>query len=308
MWARFHLCWIYKAKICGTALMASFFCFGESLAANESYVENTSVIALKAKYNEISIQLQNNQFNRPMWMSSEESSHDLKGEIYAVIDESFSNFNNTFRNQTRWCDALVLNLNVKYCHITTNKDGNTLTLNLGKKYPQALVDTYRLEFKSQDVVTTPHYFLADYDSKTGPLGTFGYRILIEAIPLKDEQTFLHFTYAYSFGLAARLAMQTYIATLGRNKVGFTVIGKQRDGHAIYIQGIRGIVERNTMRFYLAIDAYLVALTQPVEKQLQKSLDNWYSSSEQYAKQLHEVELNEYLEMKHHEYQRQQIEQ
>jgi hypothetical protein len=36
------------------------------------------------------------------------------------------------------------------------------------------------------------------------------------------------------------------------------------------------------------------------------LHYWYSSSEQYASQLHEVELNEYLYMKRKEYQRQQV--
>jgi hypothetical protein len=57
---------------------------------------------------------------------------------------------------------------------------------------------------------------------------------------------------------------------------------------------------------LAIDSYLAALTATADKQLEKSLQYWYSSSEQYARQLHEVELNEYLDMKHQEYQRQQI--
>ena len=303
-----HLRWLYKASLWVSALIVSFINCGKSIAANETYLENASELVLKAKYTELTKQLQNNQFNRPMLMHSEESSQNLKGDIYAIVDDSFSSFSDAFSHQNHWCDAMVLNLNVKYCYVTNNEDGNTLTLNLGKKYPQALVDTYRIEFKNQDVITTPNYFLAEYESKTGPLGTYDYKILIEAIPLQDEQTFLHFTYAYSFGLAARLAMQTYIATLGRSKVGFTVLGKQRDGKAIYIQGIRGIVERNTMRFYLAIDAYLAALAQPADKQLQKSLENWYTSSEHYAAQLHEVELNEYLVMKHQEYKRQQIKQ
>lgn len=271
-------------------------------------MENAAEAALKIKYAELSKQLQSNPFNRPLLMYSEESSQSLKGEIYAVVDDSFVNFNDAFNNPAHWCDAMILNLNVKYCHLASSKAGNILTLNLGKKYPQALVDTYRIEFKYQDVINTPNYFATEFDAKTGPLGTHDYRILIEAIPLKDAQTFLHFTYAYSFGFAARIAMQTYIATLGRSKLGFSVIGKQSDGQPIYIQGIRGIVERNTMRFYLAIDAYLTALNQPVDKQLQKSLERWYRSSEQYAKQLHEVELEEYLAMKHHEYQRQQIQQ
>lgn len=300
----------HLSKIClfGTALIVSTSCLAESIALNETYMENAAEAALKIKYAELSKQLQSNPFNRPLLMYSEESSQSLKGEIYAVVDDSFVNFNDAFNNPAHWCDAMILNLNVKYCHLASSKAGNILTLNLGKKYPQALVDTYRIEFKYQDVINTPNYFATEFDAKTGPLGTHDYRILIEAIPLKDAQTFLHFTYAYSFGFAARIAMQTYIATLGRSKLGFSVIGKQSDGQPIYIQGIRGIVERNTMRFYLAIDAYLTALNQPVDKQLQKSLERWYRSSEQYAKQLHEVELEEYLAMKHHEYQRQQIQQ
>lgn len=282
-------------------------CMSEkSFAANETYLENASEVALKAKYIELNAALQNNQFNRPLFLHSEESSNDLKGEIYAIVDAPFSTFSSAFSNPAQWCDAMTLNLNVKYCHVANNKRVKVLTLNLGKKYHQPLPDTYRVEFKYQDVINTPNYFSTEFGSKTGPLGTSDYRILIEAIPLKDEQTFLHFTYAYSFGLAGRLAMQTYFATLGRGKIGFTVTSKTSDNHSNYMQGIRGVVERNTMRFYLAIDAYLASLKSPADKQLQKSLEYWYNNSEQYARQLHEVELNEYLEMKYQEFQRQKM--
>ncbi len=100
-------------------------------------------------------------------------------------------------------------------------------------------------------------------------------------------------------------MQSYLATVGRSKVGFTITGKHNDGQPTYIQGIRGVVERNTMRYYLAMDAYLASLTSPADAQLEKSLQYWYRNSEQYASQLHEVELDEYLDMKRKEYQRQQ---
>jgi hypothetical protein len=117
---------------------------------------------------------------------------------------------------------------------------------------------------------------------------------------------MHFTYAYSFGLTGKLAMKTYLATIGRDKVGFTINGKLPDGNNQYIQGVRGIVERNTMRYYLAIDAYLAGLKLPAENQLEWRLQQWYRSTEQYAIQLHEVELIDYLDMKHSEYERQQI--
>ena len=280
----------------------------KAFAADEVYAANASAVALKAKHTELSKQLESTQFNRALFLHSEESSHDLKGEIYAVVDYPFSTFSAALSNPAHWCDAMVLNLNVKYCHTNNSQNGNVLTLNIGKKYFQPLADTYRIEFKYQDIVTTPNYFVAEFDAKEGPLGTSDYRILIEATPLKNGHTFLHFTYAYSFGMAGRLAMQTYLATIGRSKVGFTITGKHSDGQPIYIQGIRGVVERNTMRYYLAVDAYLAALTTPADAQLEKSLQYWYSNSEQYAIQLHEVELDEYLDMKRKEYQRQQTQQ
>ncbi len=304
---------IFKVSARRSALVLVMLSFSlviseKSFAADEANAVNASVSALKAKHTELSKQLENNQFNRALFLHSEESSHDLKGEIYAVVDYPFSTFNSALSNPAHWCDAMVLNLNVKYCRMAGNQSGNVLTLNIGKKNFQPLADTYRIEFKYQDIITTPNYFVAEFDAKEGPLGTSDYRILIEATPLKDGHTFLHFTYAYSFGLAGRLAMQTYLATVGRSKVGFTITGKHTDGQPIYIQGIRGVVERNTMRYYLAIDAYLAALTAPADHQLEKSLQYWYSNSEQYATQLHEVELDEYLDMKRKEYQRQQTQQ
>ncbi|MBZ0095339.1 MAG: hypothetical protein K8H75_08240 [Sulfuricella sp.] len=146
----------------------------------------------------------------------------------------------------------------------------------------------------------------ELNAENGPLSTHDYRIRIEATPLKDGRTFLHFTYAYAFGLTGRLAMQGYLATIGRDKVGFTVTGKQPNGQPTYIQGVRGVVERNTMRYYLAIGAYLAALAAPPKEQLEKRLQYWYNATDQYARQLHEVERDDYLKMKRKEYQRQQV--
>ena len=101
-------------------------------------------------------------------------------------------------------------------------------------------------------------------------------------------------------------MKGYLATIGRDKVGFTTTGKQPNGQPIYIKGVRGVVERNTMRYYLAIDTYLAALNTPPEGQLEKRLQLWFNGTDQYARQLHEVERGDYLAMKRSEYQRQQV--
>lgn len=88
------------------------------------------------------------------------------------------------------------------------------------------------------------------------MGTSDYRIELEAIPLPNAQTFLHFTYSYAMSFPARLAMQTYLATIGYGKLGFTETEPSANGQPQYIGGVRALIERNTMRYYLAIDSFL----------------------------------------------------
>ena len=103
----------------------------------------------------------------------------------------------------------------------------------------------------------------------------------------------------------RVAMQAYLNTVGRNKVGFTVTGREADGAPRYIDGMRGVVERNTMRYYAAIEAYLGALSTPPQARVEKSMRDWFTAVEGYPRQLHEMERAEYLDMKRKEYSRQQ---
>ncbi len=278
----------------------------EKVFATELTVSPVSAVSLNAKYTELDTLLRNNQFHRELYLNSTQSSGNLKGEIYAVVDYPLSTVNVALNNPANWCDVLILHVNIKYCHASSNKAGPVLTMNLGRNYTQPLADTYRVEFNYHGVITTPDYFAVELNAKDGPMNTHDYHIWIEATSLKNGRTFLHFTYAYAFGLTGRLAMQGYLATIGRNKVGFTVTGKQPNGQSIYIQGVRGVVERNTMRYYLAIDAYLAALAAPSGDQLGTRLQHWYNATDQYVRQLHEVERNDYFEMKREEYQRQQV--
>jgi hypothetical protein len=97
-----------------------------------------------------------------------------------------------------------------------------------------------------------------------------------------------------------MAMKTYLATVGSDKVGFTTVGGA-SGDPQYVGGVRGLLERNTMRYYLAIDAYLATLDKPLDQRLAR----WFDATEQYPRQLHEVDRNAYLQMKAQEVQRQQ---
>jgi hypothetical protein len=101
-----------------------------------------------------------------------------------------------------------------------------------------------------------------------------------------------------------MAMQTYLATIGSEKVGFTILDR-KDGKPVYQGGVLGLLERNTMRYYLAIEAYLSAYSLPPAEQAERRIREWYASTERYAAQLHEMSETEYLDMKRKELRRQQ---
>ena len=105
-------------------------------------------------------------------------------------------------------------------------------------------------------------------------------------------------------IAARIALKAYLATLGAGKVGFTILGKQADGDSQYVGGLRGIVERNVMRYYLAIEAHLGALSVPPDARAETSMRDWFAATERYPLQLHELGRSDYFEMKRVEYRRQ----
>ncbi|MES1982371.1 MAG: hypothetical protein V4443_07835 [Pseudomonadota bacterium] len=261
--------------------------------------------ALRSKYTTLIDKLGNNQFKRPLYLDSVESSSNLKGDIYALVDYPYDTVHTALNNSAHWCDVLILHLNTKYCRAVTAQDGTLLKVSIGKKFDQPLDDAYPFEFAYRAVASTSDYFQVQLAAAKGPLGTSNYKIQLEALKLDSGRTFLHLMYSYDYGMAGEFAMKIYLATAGSDKVGFTTTAKRLNGQPEYIRGMRGVVERNAMRYYLAIEAYLSEFFMPPALQFEKRLESWYDATEQYSRQLHEVERTDYLEMKRKEYLRQQ---
>ena len=285
----------WKAILAGCCLCWSAPGFAEGDAAS-----------LMARYQSLTSQLKHNAFRRPLYLESMERPSMLKGDIYAVVDYPFDVVNNTLNDPARgpanWCDVLILHLNTKYCHASTNGNGAILDVNIGRKVEQDLTDSYRVQFHYHAAAATPGYFHVDLDADSGPMSTKDYRIVLDAVPVSGNRTFMHLTYSYGFGTVGRVAMKTYLATIGHDKVGFTTVGRPASSaQDEYIGGVRGLLERNTMRYYLAIDTYLGTLGKPVDQRFAR----WFDATEQYPRQLHEVDRQDYLQMKAREYRRQQ---
>lgn len=265
-----------------------------------------SATTLRERYTTLAESLRTSQFGRPLVLDSTETTNRLQGDIHAIVDYPIGKVSSSLGNPDNWCDLILLHINTKFCHATTGPSGTTLRVNIGSKKPDDLADSVGVDFNFHTAVATPDFVEVALDAKNGPMGSSDYRIRLEAVALSKATTFVHLTYSYTINLAGRLAMKSYLATVGSNKVGFTASGTQADGQIDYIGGVRGMVERNTMRYYLAIDSYLGAADIAPAGQLDFRLQSWFSAVERYPRQLHEMDRETYLAMKHAEHLRQQL--
>jgi hypothetical protein len=256
--------------------------------------------ALHAKYAALGPQLRSNAFQGPVYLDSNEGSRVTQGDIYAVVNYPFATVSAALGDPSHWCDVLILHLNTKYCRRTIGGSDTHIEMRVGKKTEQPLKSASLLDLSWKPKVRRPDYLVVEMEAADGPYDTRDYQLVAEAVPLDAGHTFLHMGYSFGFGGASTFAMKLYLATIAHDKVGFTQVDHQ------YVGGMRGVTERNTMRYYLAIDAYLGSLLAPPGQQLEKRFATWFDATERYPRQLHEVDRDEYLRMKRNEYQRQQL--
>jgi hypothetical protein len=243
--------------------------------------------ALRARHAALKEQLANNPFGRPLHVESSASGGAHKGQLYAVIAQPYPVVASALARAEGWCQILTLQVNIKRC--SADQSGQALAAFITRKPRDAIDTAHRVDFRYEPTTESGDYLRVVLSASSGPMGTHDYQIVLEAVPLDSRHTFMHMSYAYTLGLVARMAMNSYLAGAGRDKRGFSVNG-----------GERGVVERSAMRYYLAVQAYLESLGAPAEQRLEARLRNWYAAISRYP-QLHEaVGAEEYVEMKYRE--------
>jgi len=238
--------------------------------------------------------LRDTPFGRPLWITSTDAGGRLEGEIRAVVEHRFTRVE-ALADRAHWCELLTLLPNIRQCRAAA--DGRQLTLQFARRFDQPPAETYAVRFDLRTRAMRGAHLEVALQAPEGPMGTSDYRLQLGAVPVDQDRVFLRVQYGYAYGLGARLAAQTYLATRGRDKVGFTVEGTDRGGAPEYIGGLRGAVERNAMRLYLAIDTYLDAVDASVAQRRERSLRAWLDAIARYPRQLAEADRSAYLEAK-----------
>jgi hypothetical protein len=264
------------------------------LTAGAAAAVGTEAKALHALYAASAERLRDSPFGRPLWIASTEADGRLEGEIRAVIEHPFTDVE-ALADPAHWCELLTLLPNIRQCRAAA--DDRQLTLRFARRFDQPLADTHAVRFDMRvDAVRGAHLQVV-LQAPKGPMGTSDYRVELGAVPIGGDRVFLRARYGYAYGLSARLAAEAYLATSGRDKVGFTVVASDDRGAPTYIGGLRGAVERNAMRLYLAIEAYLDALNESAARRRDRSLRTWLDAIARYPRQLAEAERSAYLDAK-----------
>lgn len=259
------------------------------LLALGSVAAHADAGSLRGRYTELKPQLQSNPYGRQLFIDSAEESNTLQGDVYAVLDHPFDEVKQALQDPDAWCDIMLLPFNTKACQAS----GSRLTMRIGRKWNSPIDQTYPITFSFSPRSAGSNYLSTRLNASEGPFGTHDYRVSVEAVPLESGKTFMHMNYAYGYGGMGKFAMQAYLSTAGANKAGFTS------------NGLRGAVERNAMRYYLAIDAYLDTMDAAPGERVDKRINQWFSATERYPRQLHEMDRGTYVTMKRADYERQQ---
>lgn len=240
----------------------------------------------------------------PLYVQSRLEGDLLEAEVYALIDTPYEEFRDLMADVRNWCDFVSINLNVKACvHHEVNGQAQ-VDLYAGRKFYQAPEDAYLLQYQFQVQHNDTQWLDVVLNAEEGPLGTSHYRIQLQAMPYA-KQTLVRFYTGYEQSFMSDMATRTYLNTLGRDKVGFTVVSHTEGGEPIYNDGVHAVIERNAMRYYLALQAYLDTRKLPVNQRHEARIQYWYDATMHYQVQLYELEREEYLAAKRLEHKNQQ---
>jgi hypothetical protein len=237
----------------------------------------------------------------PFAVETSGDDRNARGHVYTTVAHGFSALSAALGRPSSWCEIAPLHLNVKSCTWSQASDGARITLYSGRKTYEPPEDAHVSPYAFERIESRDDYLRVRLTADEGPLDTRDYVIELEAVPAGEGESFVHLRYAYRYGLQTRLAMASYFATIGGDKVGFSVVGADAEGNAVYVDGVEGMIERNAVRYQLAIQAYLDTLDEPAALRFERRIERWFALTERYRRQLHELDRSEYLQNKRREH-------
>ena len=254
------------------------------------------------QYQQLKPELSDSIFGKPILLNSETGENYVRGEAYAVLDAPIDAMDELLSKTVSWCELGILHVNVKSCVY----DNEQVLFYVGCKHYQEPSDAHPVLYRFKQLAEPGQHLNVKLTALGGPFGTYDYQMRLKAVPINEQQSFIHYQYSYRFGLLAELALKTYLATLGRHKVGFTITGIDPRGEPVYIKGQQGVIERNIMRYIFAIQSLMEARNLSEKDRQQQRIKNWFDHIAEFPRQLVELKRSKYYENKRREIENQTL--
>ena len=226
----------------------------------------------------------------PLRIQSREQDRHLRVNVYGLVNYPFSQVADVLARPAVMCDFLILNLNVKTCtYLSGNRRANMVIYVAGKNYTP-LYRTLQIKPYFELLKRDKNYLRVLMTSSETRRSLRQYSVLVEASPYKNR-TLVRFKSNYRASLIGQTATVAYLKTFARKKVGFTVIGRNQQNQPQYIRGMQGVIERNAVRSYLALQAYLETAGAPPKHRFETRLRRWFELTDVYTRDRKSTRLN-----------------
>jgi hypothetical protein len=232
-------------------------------------------------------------FHRPLVLDSRVAGGDASATLEAVLDVPFADVRAALADARRSCGTLILHIDVKGC---TAGPGATVHLAVVRRYDLPAEQATPFDFDYQVNRDAADGFSVLLHAERGPYGTSGYHMRFEAVPAGAARTAVRLSYGFHQSAATGWALGFYFGTFGRGKVGFSQEADGRGGTQS-VAGVRGLLERNLMRYFLAVEAASAIPDAATPADYERRLRQWHGLAERYPRQLHDVTLDGYLALK-----------
>jgi hypothetical protein len=269
----------------------------------ESWGLEGSLSRLSGRYPELQEAARRGPFGLPLQVRSEERETLVSAEIHGIIEHPFPALAAAFTEPGGWCDFLVLNPNIKTCTFRREGQETLLTLYVGSKGYRAPETATEQVYRFLVRARQPDYVAISLTAPQGLLGTTGHRFEFEVGSVAGK-TVLALSSSYEPSMLSKLLTGIYLNTLGRDKIGFSRETTEAGVPGGYVRGIKGMIERNVMRYYLTLKAFLDTGGQPADRQFAARASLAYDLMDLYPAQLRLMDKAEYLDIKLREHQNQ----
>ena len=113
---------------------------GAATAIAQSDTESAS--SLRAKFESMRTELRSSDLQKPVRLQSIETSGNVAGNVYAILNQPFRTASPPLTNANRWCDIMILHINTKLCRNFVDGRGEMLQVHIGKKHEQSVYTWY----------------------------------------------------------------------------------------------------------------------------------------------------------------------